>query len=129
MVSTLLGEKVQKKAGGRPRKKLNQEQKIQVEALAACLSQEQIADYFGMGKTTWYALLERDPEVFERYKRGKAQAISDVANGLLQMAKAGDTASAIFYLKTQAGWRETNRTELTGADGSPLGISVQFIDS
>ncbi len=26
----------------------------------------------------------------------------------------------IFWMKTQAGWRETNRTELTGKDGKPL---------
>ena len=38
-------------------------------------------------------------------------AIRDVANGLLQGALSGDTASAIFYLKTQAGWRETDRLE------------------
>ncbi len=30
----------------------------------------------------------------------------------------------IFFLKTQAGWRETNRTELTGADGKPIEHSV-----
>ncbi|PWE30003.1 hypothetical protein DDZ14_16320 [Maritimibacter sp. 55A14] len=42
-----------------------------------------------------------------RYKRGKAKAIAHVANGLLQKARAGDTTSTIFYLKTQAGWWET----------------------
>ncbi len=35
-----------------------------------------------------------------------------MANGLLQKARTGDTASSIFYLKTQAGWRETDRTEV-----------------
>ena len=54
---------------------------------------------------------QRDPEVDARYKRGKAKAIAHVANGLLQKARAGDTTSAIFYLKTQAGWRETTEIE------------------
>ena len=120
---------MQKKSPGRPRKDLTDEQKIQVEALAACLSQEQIADYFGITRPTFAAIIERDEEVSLRYKRGKAQAISDVAGGLLQMAKAGDTASAIFYLKTQAGWRETSKFEHTGADGTPLGLQVSFVDS
>lgn len=98
----------------KPHKKLSADEITQVEALAAYLSQEQIADYFGIGKTTWFAMIERDPELSERYKRGKAKAIGAVAQGLLQKARNGDTTSAIFYLKTQAGWRETNSLELSG---------------
>ena len=96
---------------GRKPKTLTPEQLSQVEALAAFLSQEQIADYFGVGKTTWFAMMERSPEISERYKRGKARAIGSVAKGLLQKARSGDTASAIFYLKTQAGWREKDRDD------------------
>lgn len=92
------------------------------------MSQEQMADYFGMGKTTWYSLLERDPEVSERYKRGKAKAIGTVAQGLLQKARDGDTTSAIFYLKTQAGWRETQKLEHSGPDGIPLNLRVDYTD-
>lgn len=112
----------------RPAKKLTDEQKSQVEALAAYLTQEQIADYFGMGKTTWYALLERDPEVSERYKRGKAKAIGAVAQGLLQKARDGDNTAAIFYLKTQANWSETQKLEHSGPDGIPLNIRVEYTD-
>ena len=50
--------------------------------------------------------MERDPAVYERYKKGKARAIGAVAQGLLKKARDGDTTSAIFYLKTQAGWKE-----------------------
>jgi len=99
-----------------------------VEALAAYLTQEQIADYFGMGKTTWYALLERDPEVSERYKRGKSKAVATIAQSLLQKARDGDNTAAIFYLKTQAGWSETQKLEHTGADGVPLSIRVEYDD-
>ena len=91
---------------GRPQKTLNEEEAAQVEALAAYLSQDQIADYFGVTRPTFAAMLERDPELSLRYKRGKSKAIVLVAQGLLQKARNGDTASAIFYLKTQAGWRE-----------------------
>lgn len=90
---------------------LSPEQVHEVETLAALLNQQQIADYFGIGRRTFQAILERDEEVAARYKRGKAKAIAHVANGLLQKARAGDTTSAIFYLKTQAGWRETSAIE------------------
>lgn len=108
---------------GRKAKELTDEQKVQVEALAAYLTQEQIADYFGIGKTTWFAMMDRDAEIAERYKRGKAKAIGAVAQGLLQQARAGDKVAAMFYLKTQAGWRETSRHELTGANGDPIEFS------
>lgn len=99
---------------GRKPKELTADQTAQVEALAAYLSQDQIADYLGIARTTFAAMMEREPEISVRYKRGKAAAISSVATGLLQKARDGDTASAIFYLKTQAGWRETDKTEHVG---------------
>lgn len=105
---------------GRKAKELTEEQRIQVEALAAVLSQEQIADYFGIARNTFASMAERDPDILERYKRGKAKAIGSVANGLLQKARNGDTASAIFYLKTQAGWRET--MQISGDADNPLKI-------
>jgi hypothetical protein len=85
---------------------LSSDQVQEVEALAL-LNQEQIADYFGISRTTFKAICCRDDEVRVRYKRGKAKAIAHVANGLLQKARTGDTTSMIFYLKTQASWRET----------------------
>lgn len=96
----------------RPFITLSPEQLREVETLAALLSQDQIADYFGICRNTFRAIRTREPEVDAQYKRGKAKAIAHVANGLLQKARAGDTTSAIFYLKTQAGWRETMAPEV-----------------
>ena len=90
---------------------LDEKELDQLEALAAVLSSEQIADYFGIGRTTFYDIMERQPEVTERYKKGRVKAIGSVGKGLLQKAMSGDTASAIFYLKTQAGWKETQQVE------------------
>lgn len=103
----------EKNKGGRPAIILTDEQVAQTEALGAVLSIEQIADYFGIGKTTFYAIMERQPEVSERYKKGKAKAIGSVAQGLLQQARDGNTTAAMFYLKTQAGWRETQQIDHT----------------
>lgn len=103
---------------GRPLITLTDEQRAQVEALAAYLSQEQIADYFGIGKTTWFAMMQRDPDISERYKRGKARAVGAVAQNLIKKARDGDNACMMFYLKTQAGWRETSQIDHTSSDGS-----------
>jgi hypothetical protein len=112
---------------GRKPKTLTDEETVQVEALAAYLSQEQMADYFGIARATFAAMLERDAEIARRYKRGKAKAIGLVAQGLLQKARNGDTTSAIFYLKTQAGWRETIR--VGGEPDSPAALNVRVEDS
>ncbi len=108
---------------------LSEAQLAEVETLAAVLTTAQIADYFGIGRTTFFAMLERDPGVAERYKRGKAKAIGAIAQSLIQKARNGDTASMIFYLKTQAGWRETDRLEHTGPGGTPVTAIVRQIVS
>jgi len=115
---------------GRKPKELTEEQAAQVEALAAYLSQDQIADYFGIVRNTFAAMIERDPDISARYKRGKAKAIGAVAQGLLQKARSGDTTSAIFYLKTQAGWRETNNLDVTtnGRDIMPTRILIEGVE-
>lgn len=100
-------------------KSLSAEQMVQVEALGAVLSLEQVAEYFGMGRTTFYKIMERQPEVSVRYRKGKAKAIGSVAQGLLKQALEGNSTAAIFYLKTQAGWRESNHQE-SGTEPLPL---------
>ena len=49
---------------------LTDEQKAEVETLAAVLTAEQVADYFGIGRRTFYAMMQRDEEIAARYKRG-----------------------------------------------------------
>ena len=97
---------------GRKPKTITDEQRAQVEALAAYLSQDQIADYLGMTRPTFAALMDRDEDVSLRYKRGKAKAIADVATGLLMQAREGNVGAAAFYLKTQAGWREKQEVKI-----------------
>jgi hypothetical protein len=95
----------------RQMKSLTDAQKAEVETLAAVLTAEQVADYFGIGRRTFYSMMERDEEIVARYKWGKARAIGAIAQGLINKARSGDTTSMIFFLKTQAGWRETSRIE------------------
>ena len=92
---------------------LTDAQKAEVETLAAVLTAEQVADYFGIGRRTFYSMMQRDEEIAARYKKGKARAIGAIAQGLINKARGGDTTSMIFFLKTQAGWRETSKIEHT----------------
>lgn len=98
---------------GRTMLTLTDAQKAEVETLAAVLTAEQVADYFGIGRRTFYSMMERDEEIAARYKRGKAKAIGVIAQGLINKARSGDTTSMIFFLKTQAGWRETMQVAAT----------------
>ena len=117
----------EKNKGGRPLIELTEEQKAEVETLAAVLSTEQIADYFGIGRTTWFAILDRDPEVSELYKKGRAKAVGFVAQNLIQKARGGDLGAQIFYLKTQAGWKETQKVEGAGTEGEHI-IAYKWMD-
>jgi len=52
---------------------------------------------------------------------GKARATAQVGRSLFRMATTGNNvAAAIFWMKAQAGWREKQLIEHTGADGDPL---------
>ena len=92
--------------GGRPPVVFTAEQTAQVFALASFLTKSQMADYFGICENTLREVEKRQPEVSEAYKKGRANTIVDVAGNLINKAKEGDTTSQIFFLKTQAGWRE-----------------------
>ena len=91
---------------GRRTISLSAGQKREVETLAAVLNSDQIADYFGISRRTFFAIVARDPEIAALYKKGKAKAIGSIAQSLITKARNGDTTAMIFYLKTQAGWRE-----------------------
>ena len=108
----------QGEGGGTPLIVITDEELQQIEKLASVLSKQQIADYLGIGRTTFYDIEQRQPEVSEHYNRGKSKAIDSVAQGLLQKAQGGDTQSAIFYLKTQAGWKEKQDINHSSEDGS-----------
>jgi hypothetical protein len=100
--------------GGRPPVVFDEAQTAQVEALAAVLSKGQMADYFNISETTLREVESRQPEVSDAYKRGKAKAVGNVAKNLIQQAQNGNITAAIFYLKTQAGWKETQTVEHDG---------------
>lgn len=79
-------------------------------------TQEHIAAMIGISVDT----LDRNAQTREAWELGQAETIAKVAGTLVKKALAGDTVSAIFYLKTQGKWKETVRQENTGKDGGPI---------
>jgi len=98
-----------------------------VSKLAGVLTYEQLADLFGIAQRTFDNIRDRQPEVNAAYKRGRAEIIGKVAESLVQDALDGDTTSRIFFLKTQAGWRETARLDHTSSDGTMTPTPTQVI--
>lgn len=96
-------------------RKLTEDEIDQVERLASVLNQSQIADYLSISDRTFRRIMDRDESVMSAYKRGRAKAVQQVAGSLLQKAREGDTSSAIFYLKTQAGWKDTTVQQHEGS--------------
>lgn len=68
----------------------------------------------GISKTT---LLKYFSEEMER---GLSVAGLKAKQKLYNLAVGGNLGALCFYLKTQHGWRETERVEMTGANGEPL---------
>ena len=93
----------------------------QVESLAANgLTQEQIAAALGISESTLTKRKKENTDFTDAIKRGKAKGIALVTNKLMESIKGGNITAMIFFLKTQAGWKETNVQEHTGANGTAL---------
>jgi hypothetical protein len=59
----------------------------------------------------------------EELDEGRIDANAAIAGTLFSQAKKGNTAAAIFWLKTRARWKETQVNEVTGQDGGDIKIS------
>lgn len=79
----------------------------------------------GTPQETIAAVLGIDPKTLRLHYRdeldlSKARATATIGGALFNKAKSGDTAAMIFWMKTQAGWRETTHIEHTGANKGPI---------
>lgn len=96
-----------KKKGRKPYE-VTEELRSQVRTLAGYgLSMKQIGDVIGMDRNTVAKHFEQDIE------KGKSLAFTQATNALFSNIKKGKEASIFFYLKTQWGWKETQKTELS----------------
>lgn len=101
-----MSKEQEKDKGGRPLVELTDGQLEELKILAPICTLQEIADYFGIGINTFQRIKIRDEEVLGIYKKAKIQGKGIMGSSLFKRALAGDTAAAIFYMKTQGGWKE-----------------------
>jgi hypothetical protein len=104
--------------GGRPAAVFDEEDIIKVEALAAVMGLDGIADYFGISRDSLDRVRKDQPDVERRYKYGKANAISIIGGKLVRQAQDGHFLSQQLYLTTQGGWKREQSIDHTSSDGS-----------
>jgi len=68
-------------------------------------------------------VLDIDEKTLRKYYRNeldlaKAKANATIGGALFNRAKSGDTSAMIFWMKTQAGWREKTDINHTSEDAS-----------
>jgi len=121
---------------GRPAFEPNEKQRTAVSILAACGTAHEVICTQIVNPQTGKPIDDKTlRKVFRReLKDGKERANAMVKKSLFMKATGngnGATAAAIFWLKTQCGWKEPAQGhELTGKDGAPLAPpSVEVIFS
>ena len=89
---------------------------------------EQLHTLVGTPQPTLAKILGMSTETMTKYYRdeldtAKAQANASIAGRLYKKAMDGDTTAMIFWLKTQARWRET--IDISNEDGSLQQAPIQ----
>lgn len=91
------------------------DQRVLIAELAGYgLTWDQISSVLKLNKRTLQRHCQDD------YDNGKNVAIGFAAGQLFKKIKEGNLSATIFFLKTQAQWKETNKTELTGENGDAI---------
>ena len=93
-----------------------------LEMAALGMTQEQIGLVMDLADRTLRRRYRRELDI------GGVEMLMKVSRNLHEIAMDRDdprsAAAAMFVMKTRAGWRETNRTEVTGPGGGPLQLAA-----
>lgn len=94
-----------------------------VEQLAAQgLTIKQIASCCDMGRSTFYDLMAKNPDLKDAIKRGRHKGVGVITNALFQSAKGGNVTAQIFYLKNRDPdkWRDKREHTHAGDEDRPV---------
>lgn len=93
----------------RPPFEITQKVIDKAESLAADgLTKEEIAGCLGISYVTLNEKTKMFPELLKAINDGKCKGIAMMANNLVKLAKAGNAAANIFFLKARAKWKEND---------------------
>lgn len=85
-----------------------------VEGFAAQgMTNEQIAEALGIGRTTHFAKKKGNQDYLNAIKEGQAKGIATITNALFNNAKTGNLGAQCFYLKNRAGWADKTDMNVT----------------
>jgi hypothetical protein len=87
------------------------------------ITQEQIGTLIGKNVDTLRTYCKPDLDA------GAAEAKAKVGGAIVKAALNGNMTAAIFYAKTQMGWKETVVNEHTGKDGDAIKIDQVKLDA
>jgi len=108
-----------KKGGRPPHLATDDTRKTVYELSSVGTTYEDIAKVIGISHDTLTKYYR--PEL----DRGRIDANAIIAGTLFKQAQEGNTSAAIFWLKTRAQWKETQKHEHGGdPDGTPVNVKV-----
>jgi DNA-binding XRE family transcriptional regulator len=88
------------------------------------LTIEQVADNIGIGKTTIYEWMKKNPNIANALKIGREQADNIIENALFNKAKGGDVTAMIFWLKNRRSDRWREKREITNTFKEDFEIKI-----
>jgi len=92
---------------------LTQDDINKIEIMAGLgLTLDEIALILNISPRTLDRRIADNENVAIAYKTGRAKAKMKVTGKLFEQIEKGKIAAILFYLKTQCGWRETNKEEI-----------------
>ena len=108
-----------KGSGRKPFKPTDDERKMVSQMAAVGIPHEQIAAVTRDGI---------DADTLKKYftkelREARIKANAKIGGALYNRAINGDTTAAIFWAKTQMGWRETQNLSVSDPDGNPLPVT------
>jgi len=93
------------------------EKRSLVKTLAAVgITFEDIATKLGISEKTLTKHYRKELD------EGRIDANAEIGRGIYQVAKDGNVSAMMFWLRTRAGWKETNGLELSGQGGQPIQV-------
>lgn len=86
------------------------------------LTENQIADAFGVSRST-ISRRKREDDTFDTaFKKGRAKGVATVSSALMDQIEGGSVRATMYYLNSKGGWSEAGNLEKQ--DIPPMVIQV-----